>query len=592
MNIPLRAGVAAATGLGIILVGTIGAVAYRSLRHLLETQERVEHTLVILRTSHRLAAALKDAESGYRGYTLSGNRRDRSSLPALNAAVPPHLKRLRELTVDNPSQQKRLNAMEPLIEAKLGWMSEGARARETEGFEAAAKLFKTGRGQVLMDQVAHLLEELQDSEQSLLAERRALSEEDARRTFRNLALMTVVALLIGGGWSVVIERSIRQKEDMEGALRDSLKTLTAFKAALDEHAIVAITDTRGKIVHVNEKFCAISMYPREELLGQDHRIINSGHHPKAFMRSLWETIADGRVWRDEIKNRAKDGSFYWVDTTIVPFFHENGKPIQYIAIRADITRRKLAEENVQRLNSDLQRRAVELATANKELESFSYSVSHDLRAPLRSIDGFSQAVLEDSAGTLSAESAEHLARVRAASQRMAQLIDDLLNLARVTRAELRRTTVDFSALAEAVAKELQSAEPGRAVAWSISPGLVVDGDEGLLRVVLQNFLGNAWKFTSKTARARIELSSSRQPDGSTAYFARDNGAGFDAAYAHKLFGAFQRLHDEADFPGTGVGLATIQRVIHRHGGRVWAESAIGKGATFYFTIPDPAERTS
>jgi len=232
----------------------------------------------------------------------------------------------------------------------------------------------------------------------------------------------------------------------------------------------------------------------------------------------------------------------------------------------------------------LKRVSNQLELANKELDAFSYSVSHDLRAPLRSIDGFSQALLEDYADKVDAEGKSHLQRIRRAAQRMADLIEALLALSRVTRSEIRRATLDLSALARAIAAELQQREPERQAEWMIQHGLVVDGDPRLLRAMLENLLGNAWKFTSARAPARIEFGVWPGSDGRPTYYVRDNGAGFDMAYENKLFGAFQRLHTQAEYGGTGIGLATVHRIIHRHGGRVWAEGAPDQGATFYFTL--------
>jgi signal transduction histidine kinase len=232
----------------------------------------------------------------------------------------------------------------------------------------------------------------------------------------------------------------------------------------------------------------------------------------------------------------------------------------------------------------------ELQIANKELEAFSYSVSHDLRAPLRAIDGFSRIVLEDNTGQLDTEGRNNLGRVRAASQRMGRLIDDLLLLSRLSRSEMRRTRVDLSALARTLAEDLQKQQPDRRVEFVIEPGLTANADAGLIRVVLENLLGNAWKFTGKRDQAKIEFGRTTH-EGAPAFFVRDNGVGFDMTYADKLFGAFQRLHSTADFPGTGIGLATVQRIIHRHGGRVWAESKSGQGATFYFTLSTELEKT-
>jgi light-regulated signal transduction histidine kinase (bacteriophytochrome) len=243
-----------------------------------------------------------------------------------------------------------------------------------------------------------------------------------------------------------------------------------------------------------------------------------------------------------------------------------------------------AQAELQKTNAELVQLTSKLEAANKELEAFSYSASHDLRAPLRSIDGFSQVLLEDYGSTMDALGQDYLQRIRMATQRMADLIDALLELSRVTRAELSRKPLDLTAMARIIAEELRRQEPARAVEFALAEDLTVSGDPRLLRVVLENLLGNAWKFTAKKEQTRIEIGSLRQPDGVLAYFVRDNGAGFDMQYAQKLFGAFQRLHRVGEFAGTGIGLATVQRIIHRHGGRIWAEGVVDHGATFYFTL--------
>jgi len=248
----------------------------------------------------------------------------------------------------------------------------------------------------------------------------------------------------------------------------------------------------------------------------------------------------------------------------------------YEQAQQEITERGRAEKA-------LRQRTAQLEAINEELEAFAYSVSHDLRAPLRSVDGFSLILLEDYADKLDVDGQDYLRRVRSASQRMAQLIEDILRLSRITRREMRRQVVDLSALAREVAIEIEQREPNRQVQFVIEEGVIADGDAHLLRVVLENLLGNAWKYTSKHPRARIEFGVT-QHDGKVAYFVRDDGAGFDMAYADRLFNAFHRLHSATEFEGTGIGLATTQRIVHLHGGRIWAQGAVEQGATFYFTL--------
>jgi len=366
----------------------------------------------------------------------------------------------------------------------------------------------------------------------------------------------------------------------EQQLKASLKEIHDLKAALDEHAIVAITDPQGKITYVNDKFCSISKYSRDELLGQDHRLINSGYHSKAFMREMWTTIARGQVWKGEIKNRAKDGMFYWVDSTIVPFLNEDGKPRQYVAIRTDITERKVAEEKIRQLNVALEQRVSERTA---ELEAFSYSVSHDLRAPVRAIGGFARMVQDEYAAALPAEGQRLLGRIHENALKMGQLIDGLLALSRLNRLPLKKQKVVVSTMVQHALEELQAEHAGRRIKISVTELPDCEADPMLLQQVYANLLSNAFKYTRERDPALIEIGS-RDVKGKRIYFVKDNGAGFEMEYAHKLFGVFQRLHRAEQFEGNGVGLAIVQRILHRHGGQIWAEAEPGKGATFSFTL--------
>jgi light-regulated signal transduction histidine kinase (bacteriophytochrome) len=268
--------------------------------------------------------------------------------------------------------------------------------------------------------------------------------------------------------------------------------------------------------------------------------------------------------------------------------------VAFVAL--DVTERKSAVEAIMELNASLERRVAErtaqLQSINHELEAFSYSVSHDLRAPLRTIDGFSEVVLEDYFDKLDEEGRESLKSIRAATRRMSHLIDDMLKLSKITRGDMYSEPVDLTGLIYNVEQELRAAEPLRKVSFTVQAGMQVKADVRMLRIALYNLLQNAWKFTSRREEAIIDVGSLKQ-NGEDVYFVRDNGAGFDMKYVGKLFGAFQRLHSTAEYEGTGIGLATVYRIISRHGGRIWADSATGEGTTFWFTLsPDPTQPTS
>jgi PAS domain S-box-containing protein len=667
------------------------------------------------------------------------------------------------------------------------------------------------------------------------------------------------------GYSKVLHDISAQKASEEAvnesllASRWMLKELTEQKFAMDQHAIVSTTDIYGNITYVNDHFCAISGYTREELIGQNHRMVRSGYHSPEFFQDMWKTIQSGRVWRGEIQNRTKEGSHYWVDATIVPFLDEQGKPRQYTAIRSDITiqkrvqdelqehtqilnlaqvlvrdmedrivrwsrgaeklygfsskeaigklshellrselpepleqirkklyenrswegevvhhrrdgslitvnsawvlhydgqgravhilevnnditerkraeqtlahqaeelsrqseelartdealrrqtqllqsvldgmgeglvvadlngkflvwnpaaerilgigaknvpieswsktyglhkedgsalhptedlplvralrgesceteiqivkpgavepcwievtarplrnenetviagvaafrditERKMAEQNVRRLNDELERRVAqrtaELEATNRELEAFTYSVSHDLRAPLRHIAGFSGILLEEFGASLPAEAQRYVGRIQNGSRRMGQLLDELLNLTRLGRQDLKTQIVGLGSLVKEVIAELEGDCEGREVEWKIGDLPFVECDAMLVRQVFQNLISNALKYSRPRTKAVIEIGEMQEGQERTV-FVRDNGVGFSMKYADKLFGVFQRLHRDEDFEGTGVGLATVQRIIQKHKGRVWATAELDQGATFYFTL--------
>lgn len=382
-----------------------------------------------------------------------------------------------------------------------------------------------------------------------------------------------------------LKKEIAERQQAETALQESHSILRAVIEGTTDS--IFMKDLQGRYAMINSAGAAVVGKTVEEIIGKDDAELFPSHTALKIIEDDCKLIASevNQTYEDTLPLQGEWRTFFSAKTVCR---NEQGKAIGIVGIARDITERKRTEQHIKDLNQDLEHRVVErtaqLAATNSELEAFSYSVSHDLRAPLRSIDGFSLALLERYTEQLDAKGKHYLERVRASTQRMGQLIDDLLNLSRVTRTQIQRQSVDLSRMVEAIAIELQQTQPERQVEFFIAPEVVVQGDARLLRLMLENLLSNACKFTSNTLRPQIEFGTRSQSDATTAYFVSDNGAGFNMAYAHKLFGAFQRLHTEDEFPGTGIGLATVKRIIHRHGGQVWAEGLLGQGATFYFTL--------
>jgi len=398
-------------------------------------------------------------------------------------------------------------------------------------------------------------------------------------------LVSSSLLEIGGKpCALSIVRDISQQRRLDEMVRK-------ISVAVEQGPVtILITDSEGRIEYVNPKFTELTGYVPDEVLGRNPRVLKSGLMPAEAYADLWATIRAGRTWQGEFHNKKKNGELFWESATIAPIKDAAGAITSFVAIKEDITGRKQTENQLQQLNEELEERIRQrtalLELANTELDAFSYSVSHDLRTPLRGIDGFSQALVEECGEQLSPAAKHYLQRVRAGTQRMGQQIDDLLKLSRVSRSKLNRQRLDLSALAAALVEEFRQGDPGRNLEVRLEPGLVASGDQGLIRSVLQNLLGNAWKYTAKVPAVRIEVFRAAQPDGSEAFCVKDNGAGFDMAYAGKLFAPFQRLHSTHDFEGSGIGLAIVQRIIRRHGGQVWATGEVDRGASFFFTLPE------
>lgn len=381
-----------------------------------------------------------------------------------------------------------------------------------------------------------------------------------------------------------LAKEIAERLRAEAALKESHGFLQAVAEGTTD--VVYVKDLPGRYLMINSAGARFIGKPVAEILGQDDLALFAPESARAVMEQDRMTMAGGETKTYEEAVTAQGVTLTFLATK-GPYRDAAGRVIGLIGISRDITELKRIQEELRSLNVELEQRVsertAELTAANRELEAFAYSVSHDLRGPLRAMNGFSQALLEDCSDQLDEDGKRYLGRIRLGSRRMEELIDGILQLSRATRLEMLKGRVDLSAIAQEVAAELQSLQPERRVSFVITDGQLANGDERLLTQVIRNLLENAWKFTAKHATARIEFGSCRR-DGKRVFFVRDDGAGFDMAYAQKLFGIFQRLHGMGEFEGTGIGLALIQRIIHRHGGEVWAEGEVEKGATFYFTI--------
>jgi PAS domain S-box-containing protein len=421
---------------------------------------------------------------------------------------------------------------------------------------------------------------------------RVPSPFDLRYLYYGLALVgaTVAAAVLLLLWN----RSLRRRVDEKTAeLRAALGSVQEYASTVEDlynHAPCGYhsVDADGVIVRVNDTELNWMGYTREEVVGKKHIFDFITPAGVEQYRELFPKFKElGSISNIEFELLRRDGSTMPLSVASTAVRDAQGRYVMSRTTLYDITERKRAEEALRRLNMELEQRVeertAELATANKELEAFSYSLSHDLQAPLRAIDGFSAMLSENLGDGIDPEAKDCLNRLRAAGERMGVLIEEMLKLARISHANLHRTRVDLSAMAKDVLVEFRHAEPARKVEVDIAPNIEAFADAGLLRIALQNLLGNAWKYSSRQADARIEFGVLQQAE-EPVYFVRDNGVGFDMDSAGKLFAPFRRLHPRSQFPGSGIGLATVQRIVNVHKGRIWAESEPGKGARFFFTL--------
>ncbi|HET6496002.1 MAG TPA: ATP-binding protein [Thermoleophilia bacterium] len=398
----------------------------------------------------------------------------------------------------------------------------------------------------------------------------------------------------------VLAENRARRGQLETALEDARQSEERFATMFEQAPMgMALIDSpTSLLIQVNPRFAELAGRPREDLTATEWPDVMHPDDKPSLLENMARLNAGATAGFTSIARYVRPSdTVVWINMTVSAVTVEDGSPPRCLCMVEDISERmeadaarREAELQLALLNLELEQRVlartVELEAANAELESFAYSVSHDLRAPLRALDGFSAMLLEDYGDQLDDKGRGYLKRVRAADQRMAALIDALLELSRLNRGELMRERLDLTAMAREIAAEIVEAEPGRTVEFVVTDSLEAYADRRLMQALLTNLLDNAWKFTAQHEAARIEVGVA-DAEGERAFFVRDDGAGFDVAYADKLYGAFQRLHGADEFEGLGIGLATAQRIVRRHGGRAWAEGAVEMGATFWFTLAEP-----
>jgi PAS domain S-box-containing protein len=554
----------------LVILAAVATLAYKSIDGAADTLRWLEHTNLVLQQIEDVSSAYARASSARREYIIGGDPSHLADAPELDMRVARAIAIVRASTEDNPNQHRRLDALAPLIEQRLAALDAQVERRRVEG--AASE---TAEGLELTTRIRDLREDMQAEENRLLAERDVRSRREMATTRLAEVVGTLVSLAILFYVFGRLRQEVTLRRSSEEALRASERFLDSVVENIPNMIFVKGADELRfeRINRAGEELLGVG---REGLLGKNDFDFFPRQQADSFQLRDRETLANGVVLDiAEEPIQTKTGE-RWLHTKKVPILDESGAPRYLLGISEDITERRKAAAALKVAKDGAE-------AANQELEAFSYSVAHDLRAPLRAIDGFSRALEEDCGDKLDAEGLQHLERVRASARRMSLLIDGLLGLSRLTRGAVVRAKVDLTQMARQSAHRLRETHPDRNVELVVGEDLMVDGDTRLLAAVLDNLLGNAWKFTSKIASARVEVGRVAEEDGPV-FFVRDNGAGFDQAYAHHLFGAFQRLHAAAEFEGSGIGLATVQRIVRAHGGRVWAEGEVNRGATFYFTL--------
>jgi signal transduction histidine kinase len=560
-----------------------------STRDALDAGSLVTHSSEVKSLTYRIAYVTRDSEAAtYR--LLDGDHDPLLMARAQQAtkAVPALLGQLQDMTSDSPAQQAAVGALSSVVNGRMAMLTQAMhRSERGDKAGAIASLRDAGNLFDMDDQIEVVIR----NEGSLLMDRRALARQRSFDSRLVLAATSVTQLLLLLFIVLVSERQIGRRVRAEARESRAVRRAQVILHAVREP--IALLDANLGTLLVNTAFSELYGLPQEQrrLVRPLASVGNGAWDDDALLQRLRDVLLlDRELWDYEMKQRTAGGADRRVVINARRLQQDDSDMPVLLLTVSDITTRAMVERKVKELNRQLEGKIAQITDVNRELEAFSYSVSHDLRAPLRHISGFAGKLERHLDGRLDDKGRHYLEVIDTAAQRMAQLIDDLLVFSRLGRGALRLQAVDMQSLVDdaraLVESELAaSGQADRCIVWSIQPMPVVVGDENMLRTVWQNLLGNAVKYTGKCEVARIAVEVGNTPEGDYEFTVADNGAGFDMDYAGKLFGVFQRLHRASDFPGNGIGLANVRRIIGRHGGRVWAEAELGHGARFHFSLP-------
>lgn len=595
--------IASLTG-AALLIGLGVATLFWVFEQIEQTAAARQHYRIATIKADNLLGALVDAETGQRGFVITGDETFLEPYQNVREHVSGQMEELSQLAqLDEAGHH--LTTVRTLMDAKMTELAQVIQLRRNGDITAAVARVAGGKGERLMDSIRTEIRAFIQIENLALERVDARLQLSLRRLFYGIVAVSVCALLVGILIANLYYRNNEQRLknlvliETQDLLNAQAKTAAQLAAVVSEseeqfrtlaNSIPQLAwQARGDgfITWYNRRWYEYTGKTPQQMEGWGWQSV---HDPVALPQVMvsWQAaITAGTKFDMEFTLRKADGAFRSFLTRVEPLKNADGQVVQWFGTHTDVTELKQAEEKVRRLNAELEQRVfertAELKAANTELEAFSYSVSHDLRTPVRAIDGYTQAVLEDYGPQLPAEGLRFLQTIRNSARHLGALIDDLLAFAQLKQLELSKHAVDTNILVQATLDELGAPWANRQVELRVGDLPASPGDPALLKQVWLNLLSNALKYTNKRDKAEIEIGC-RKANGVDVFFVRDNGTGFDMRYVDKLFGVFQRFHRAEDYEGTGVGLAIVQRIVHRHGGSIWAEAVVDRGATFYFTL--------